>query len=197
MSSVSKEDQYNQIHGIKEKLGTPFVGRYKPKYELVDRKSTSFLYRKENKSKSIHRKSNSVSETFYSSKRRVKSSMGQRNYSTNSPSKRQSLSQTKNTGAGTPFKSQDSTKRETKGNSEIFQVETKAIIERKSKHKRMRSKNKKSNYSESYGGSGGFFNDKKSKSNQRIIENIKFRTKGKFWNQYLKENLKRPRMDKF
>jgi len=61
MSSVSKEDQYNQNHGIKEKLGTPFVGRYKPKYELVDHKSMAFVYRKEVNKPKLRKKPLSVS----------------------------------------------------------------------------------------------------------------------------------------
>lgn len=46
-SSVSKEDQYKQNNGIKEKLMIPSVGRYKPKYDLVDKKPIAFVYRKE------------------------------------------------------------------------------------------------------------------------------------------------------
>lgn len=61
MSSVSKEDQYNQLHGMKEKLSIPPVGRYKPKYELVDKKQPMFVYRDEPKVKNIiHKKNNSV-----------------------------------------------------------------------------------------------------------------------------------------
>lgn len=53
MSSVSKEDQYNQIHGVKEKLATPFIGRYKPKYDLVDKRPYAFKYRKGTKKRKI------------------------------------------------------------------------------------------------------------------------------------------------
>ena len=61
MSSVSKEDQYNQIHGIKEKLSIPPVGRYKPKYELVDKKQSMFVYRNEPTTViPNHKKANSV-----------------------------------------------------------------------------------------------------------------------------------------
>lgn len=46
MSSVSKEDQHRIMYGIKEKLEKPGVGRYKPKYESVERKPMVFEYRK-------------------------------------------------------------------------------------------------------------------------------------------------------
>ena len=65
MSSVSKEDQYNLIHGVKEKLGTPFVGRYKPKYDFVDKKVIAFVYRNENKSKARHKKNNSFKYFYF------------------------------------------------------------------------------------------------------------------------------------
>lgn len=59
MSSVSKEDQYKQNNGIKEKLMVPSVGRYKPKYEMVFKKPMAFVYREEHK-KRFHRKSHSM-----------------------------------------------------------------------------------------------------------------------------------------
>ena len=44
MSSVSKDDQDRKV--INKMKETPSVGRYKPKYDFVDKRSPVFVYRK-------------------------------------------------------------------------------------------------------------------------------------------------------
>ena len=45
MSSVSKDDQNRKV--INKMKETPSVGRYKPKYDFVDKRPPTFLYHKE------------------------------------------------------------------------------------------------------------------------------------------------------
>ena len=49
MSSVSKDDHDRKV--INKMKETPSVGRYKPKYEFVDKRSSAFVYREEHKTK--------------------------------------------------------------------------------------------------------------------------------------------------
>jgi hypothetical protein len=61
MSSVSKEEQHIRMNNIKEKMSKPGVGRYKPKFEMVEKKPKAFVYRKTPKKRvSNHQKSHSL-----------------------------------------------------------------------------------------------------------------------------------------
>jgi hypothetical protein len=60
MSSVSKEEMHIQQNNLKEKQSKPGVGRYKPKFELVDKKAACFVYRNTPKKKVSHKRTKSL-----------------------------------------------------------------------------------------------------------------------------------------
>mmetsp|Transcript_14795 Transcript_14795/g.14686 ORF Transcript_14795/g.14686 Transcript_14795/m.14686 type:complete len:289 (-) Transcript_14795:16-882(-) len=194
MSSVSKEDQYNQIHGIKEKLGTPFIGRYKPKYDLVDKKSFAFKYRKQAKKKKIsfHKRSRSIN-TSYCTKRRPKTSVEFKSMSYKGGKNERNLSHDRMRNVESPFKSSQFSRRDPT-HSDIFAISEDVVPEFK-KEKRAKDRPKLISIDHVKERSIRVKSQKSKKS--QYPEGTSSISNGRIWGEYLKKNVKRPRVDKF